>query len=127
MSGLKKNNIGLQLSIQTIGNQAKQGYLAITPDEIDRYETYTVVNPTISSTWFGTCPVAGTSATGTLVIVNAIADYPRNLQYVMNGTAAGMAGTWTVSGRDQFGNLISETAAIATASNGGTTVGTKIF
>lgn len=127
MSGLKKIEIGLQKQPSTTGNRPGQGYLAITPDEIDRYETYTIVNPTISSTWFGTCPIAGTSATGTLVLVNAIADYPRNLRYIVNGTGANMAGTWIVSGKDQFGNLISETVAIATANNGGTVEGTKIF
>lgn len=118
MTGFKKNQPALQFA---------NSEFAITPDEIDRYEVYTVVNPSISATWFGTTAVAGTSAESALVLVNAIADYPRNLVGAVAGSAAGLGGTWVVSGYDQFGKAQTENLVIAGASNGGTTVGTKIF
>lgn len=99
----------------------------VTPEEIDRYEVYQIVNPSYSSTWFGTWPVAGTAATGTLVVINAIADYPRNLEFALAGSAAGMTGTATIYGYDQFGRYQNEALTFAGASNGGTVVGTKVF
>lgn len=116
MSGFKRNQIALRDST-----------FAITPDEQDRYEVYTVVNPSISATWFGTTAVAGTSASSALVLVNAIADYPRNLVGAVAGSAAGLGGTWVVNGVNQFGGEITENLVITGASNGGTTVGTSIF
>jgi len=99
----------------------------IAPEEIDRYEQYVIAFPSYSTTWFGTWPVAGTAATGTLVLINAIADYPRNLEFALTGTAAGMTGTATIYGTNQFGGSISEIFTFAGANNGGTAVGTKIF
>ncbi len=129
MSGLKREMPGLRTSGTSTGNIPGEGPIAITPDEIDRYEVVTIVNPnTITANAFiGTYAVAGTSAANSLVIVNAIPDWPRNLEYSITGTGAGMAGTTTVIGRDQFGNVISETISIGTASNGGTQPGTKVF
>lgn len=126
---MKREMPGLRTSGTSIGNFSGQGPIAITPDEIDRYEVVTIVNPnTITANAFiGTYAVAGTSATNALVIVNAIPDWPRNLEYSLTGTGAGMAGTTTVIGRDQFGNIISETIVVGTAANGGTTAGTKVF
>lgn len=128
MSGFKRSQPGLRFT----GNPAVQNSTpleAITPDEIDRYEVVTIVNPNTltASAFIGTYAVAGTSAANSLVIVNAIPDWPRNLEYAIAGTGAGMAGTTIVTGRDQFGNVITETFASGTASNGGTVVGTKIF
>lgn len=99
----------------------------VAPEEIDRYEQYVIAFPSYSQTWFGTWPVAGTAATGTLVLINAIADYPRNLEFVLVGTATGMAGTATIYGTNQFGGSINEVFGFGSADNGGTVVGTKIF
>lgn len=116
MPGLKRWNPGIRFA-----------GIEVTPEEIDRYETYQVVFPGDDPNWFGTTVVAGTSATKALVIRNAIADYPRNLLGAVAGSAAGLGGTWTVNGKDQFGNSITETLTVAEAQNGGTTVGTKVF
>src|SRR5260221_569098 len=128
MSGLKRDIIGLRTT-STTGAANPTPTLAITPDEIDRYEVVTIVNPNTltANAFIGTYAVAGTSAANSLVIVNAIPDWPRNLEYSITGTGAGMAGTTTVTGRDQFGSVITETISIGTASNGGTTAGTKVF
>lgn len=116
MAGFKRSQPGLRFSGEKV-----------TADEQDDYNIYTVGNPGTSNLWFGTTPIAGTSATGTVVITNRYADYPRNLNYTLVGTAAGMAGTFIVSGLDQFGSVVSETVPTGTASNGGTVVGTQVF
>ena len=99
----------------------------IAPDEIDRYEQYVIGFPSISATWFGTFPVAGTAATGTLVLISAIADYPRNINFTLAGSGVGMAGTVAVYGTDQFGGSLNESLGFGSADNGGTVVGTKVF
>ena len=99
----------------------------VSADEMDVMQQYIVINPSFSSTWFGTFAVAGTAAVKSLVVINAIADYPRNVEFGMAGTATGMAGTFVLAGRDQFGNVISETLGYGSADNGGTVVGTKVF
>jgi len=116
MGKLKKHDPGVALS-----------GVKVSPDEIDRYEVYTIVNPSISATWFGTTAVAGTAASSALVLISEVADYPRNLLGAVAGSAAGLGGTWVVNGKDQFGNTISEELAITGASNGGTQAGTKVF
>src|SRR3990167_934284 len=100
---------------------------AVQPDEIDAYEQYVIAFPSYDLKWFGTWPVAGTAATGTLVLINAIADYPRNLEFVLAGTGVGMAGTATIYGTNQFGGSINEVFGFGSADNGGTVVGTKVF
>jgi len=99
----------------------------VAPDEIDRYEQYVIAFPSISATWFGTFPVAGTAATGTLVVINAIADYPRNVEFALAGSAVGMAGTLALYGTNQFGVAVNESITFTAGDNGGTGVGTKIF
>lgn len=116
MAGFKRSQIGL-----------RQAGERITQDEEDQYLIYNISSPGTSANWFGTSNVAGTSSLGTVGIINRYADYPRNLNYTLVGTGAGMAGTFIVSGVDQFGNTVSETVATGTASNGGTVVGTQIF
>jgi hypothetical protein len=116
MAGLKNNFPEMALS-----------GARIAPEEIDRYEQYVVAFPSYSSTWFGTLPVAGTAATGTLVVINAIADYPRNAEFALAGSATGMAGTFTLYGYNQFGVYGSEAFGFGSTDNGGTVVGTKIF
>lgn len=101
----------------------------VTPDEIDRYEIYQVTNPNTlnASAWFGTWVVAGTAAAGAMVIRNAIADYPRNAEFAIAGSATGLAGTASITGKDQFGVSHSETFGFGSTDNGGTVVGTTIF
>lgn len=118
---LKRTHIELRDGSRTFG---------VSPDEMDAYTVYSVVNPaTIGATnqWIGTWAVAGTSAAGALVIINTMPDYPRNLEWSLTGTAAGMTGTASVVGRDQFGAVISESFTFAGANNGGTVAGTKVF
>ena len=99
----------------------------ITPDELGFTQTYTVVNPSINDSWFGTMTAAGTSTVRAWVGINTFADYPRNMRFVLAGSAAGMSGTSVVNGKDQFGSVVTESLGITSASNGGTTVGTQIF
>lgn len=130
MSGLKRELLGLRGSGTTM-NGVPTPTDAITPDEIDRYEVYTIINPACASglatKWVGTTVVSGTADTRAFVAINAILDYPRNLEFALTGTGVGMAGTATVNGRDQFGGVISEVFGFGSADNGGTVVGTKVF
>jgi len=99
----------------------------VTPDELGFDQQYVVINPSISPVWVGTCAIAGTTSTVSLVITNAVLDYPRNLQFGVQGTNA-IGGTWFVNGKDQFGNEIREIGTIAVSGTaGGTTDGTKVF
>ncbi len=116
MSGFKRSQPGLRFAAEKI-----------TPDEIDMYRQYVVSFPSISATWFGTCAVAGTAATGALVVINAIADYPRNLEFALAGSSVGLAGTMAVTGKNQFGAVVTESLGFGSADNGGTVVGTKVF
>lgn len=117
MSGLKRNINALQVPKQQFG---------VTPDEIDRYEVYSIVMPGTASTWWASAGTAGTAAIGTATIINAIPDYPRNLQFALAGTGVGMAGTFIYSALDQFGSKFQESITFTPATNGGTGAGTKI-
>ncbi len=116
MSGFKRSQPGLRMAGDKISN-----------DEEDQYFIYDISQPGTANLWFGTAPIAGTSATGTVVVVNRYPDYPRNINYILVGTGAGMAGTFIVSGMDQFGRVVTETVATGTAANGGTVIGTQTF
>ena len=104
MSGLKKYDPALRFG--QLGTQPPVG--AITPDEVDDYCVYNVINPNIGATWVGT-RTSGTADVTAVVIRNAILDYPRNLEFAIAGSSVGMAGSVDVDGRDQFGSVISET------------------
>lgn len=123
MSGFKRNQPGLRL--KNLSNSRVDEF-AITPDEVDRYEVFNV-SPAINTTWWASAGTAGTSATTPIVIINAIPDWPRNIRFALAGSAAGMTGTLIVNGKDQFGVSQTENFTFAGASNGGTTVGTKVF
>lgn len=116
MAGFKRSQPGLRFAGEKI-----------TQDEEDQYLIYSISQPGTANIWFGTAPIGGTSSLGTVVVINRYADYPRNLNYILVGTGAGMAGTFTAVGFDQFGNKVSEVVPTGTASNGGTVVGTQIF
>lgn len=97
----------------------------VTPDEIDQFTFHHVINPSITGNWIGT--VSSATANAALVIINQHTDYSRNLLYSVTGVAAGMGGTFTAAGKDQFGQLVTETVAIGSANGGGTAAGTQIF
>lgn len=118
MSGLKQYNPAFQ------GAKAQ-----VTPDEQDVYIQYVVNNPSISATWAGTCAGGTAGQAKALVLINKNLDFPRNLLYGVVGTAD-MGGSWTVNGKDQFGNVIAETVVLGTAAAGtpaAAVAGTKIF
>lgn len=118
MSGLKKDMPSYRFN----GNRT-------TPDEIDRYETVVVTNPTSSATWVGTTASLVADASSALVLINTTLDYPRNLLYGLVGTND-FGGTWTVNGVDQFGNTVTETTTSGTVAAGTpafAVAGTKIF
>src|SRR3972149_2535283 len=79
----------------------------VSPDEMDRVEIYQVHLPTIGTTYIGTTAVGGTTSTQALVLKNAVLDYPRNIMYAVAGSNA-LGGTWTVNGKNQFGDTIQE-------------------
>jgi len=99
---LKRHDISFQT--QT-GNK-------VTPDEIDRYEVYTVANPAISATFFGTATAGTVSQVVAIGLGNTQADYPRSIAAVFSGSAS-LSGTVAVTGKDQFGIVRTESLALA--------------
>src|SRR3990167_3779493 len=93
MSGLKKYNPALRFGQD--GTAPPVG--AITPDEIDSYVVYNVINPSVSNSWIGTRK-SGTADVKAVTVTNAILDYPRNLEFAITGSSVGMAGTLAVNG-----------------------------
>lgn len=96
----------------------------ITPDEIDQYRQYVIMNPSVSATYFGTAASANAVA---ITAINTRADYPRNMLLSVTGVAGGMGGTAVINGVDQFGGTIQESIGFASAAGGGTQAGTKVF
>jgi hypothetical protein len=99
----------------------------VTPDEIDAYSVYQIVNPGISTTWFASAGTAGTSAVVAMVITNRLPDYPRNITMSITGSHNAMGGTLTVNGKNQFGEVIQEAIGFSGSNNGGSAIGTKVF
>jgi hypothetical protein len=99
----------------------------VTPDEIGFDQTFSIINPSISNEWFGTCKGTSTQSIA-ITLINGLSDYPRNLRINVDcASGSTKGGTAVVNGVDQFGSVISENLVVTTAANGGTTVGTKIF
>ena len=99
----------------------------VTPNEIDRYEVYQILGPMIGTFIWGTAEGTSTQ-TPTVAFSQVLPDYPRSVTVKLlpeSGSTAG--GTLVLTGKDQFGNTQTESFGIATAANGGTTAGTKIF
>lgn len=96
----------------------------VTPDEYDEQLYYTVANPSVSASWFGTAANAAATA---ITLTNTKSDYPRNVLLTITGVAGGQGGTAVINGIDQFGRSQTETIGFATANAGGTAAGTKIF
>lgn len=115
MSGLKEHYVDFGVSKSQV-----------TPDEIDRYERMNTGILSISTTWFGTTAAGTSTQAKPLVLINAIADHPRNALYQVAGSSD-MGGTWVINGYDQFGGYQTETVAIGTAANGGSVAGTVIW
>lgn len=111
-----------------IGFQKNMG-LKVSPDEIDRYETYSVINPSIDAQWFGTVAGTQTQTGKALVRINPLADYPRNLRIAYSGASGSVVNvsTGTINGKNQFGVVISEAYAGTPAVDGGTIIGTAVF
>lgn len=117
MSGLKKHLPDIRFSANRV-----------TPDEIDSYRVYNVIYPTTSATWFGTAAAGTSTQAKALVVINAFSDAVagRNLSGQVAGSSD-MGGVWVVNGKNQFGESITETITVGTATNGGTTAGTLVF
>lgn len=101
----------------------------VTPNSMDRYERINTGILSISTTWFGTAASGTAGQAKALVLINALADYPRNALYAVQGTGE-VGGTWVVKGYDQFGQPKTETVAIGTAAAGtpaAAAVGTVIW
>ena len=83
----------------------------VTPDEIDRYEVYTVVNPSYAADWFGTAVSSGPTGTATVTVgfLSKIADVPRTANVIWTtGSGTKCGGTITIVGKDQFGSSRTE-------------------
>lgn len=99
----------------------------LTPDELDAYEQYQVVNPAISATHVGSATAGTTSQVVAVGFTNVTPDYPRNLAAIWSGSAA-VSGTVAVVGKDQFGVVQSENFALTNGTQTvGTSAGTKVF
>jgi len=116
------------MSDNLVGLEKTTPYLAwggkIKPKEIDQYVQYHVCHPGISaSAVVAAC--AGTGVTGT--VATAYLDYPRTLSFKYvdaSGTTA--ISTATVTGHDQFNQLVTE-EMVFTQLGTGTTQGTQVF
>jgi hypothetical protein len=112
MPGLKRHLPDIRFS----GNK-------VSPDEIDMYQTYNILHPSVSASALGT--VNGTAGSGGIAPVVSELDYPRNVLYSITGSDLG--GTLVVNGQNQFGGTQTETLSVAAAAGGGTVAGTKVF
>src|SRR3990167_6961892 len=106
--------------------------IKVTSDELGWDQQYFVINPSIDTAWFGTTAIGSAELqkafVGNIVTERGYADYPRNAVYAVAAAAGSThGGTWTVNGIDQFGSAVSETVTLATATGGGTTIGTQVF
>lgn len=112
--------------IKTWLPEIKTYHQGVTADEMDMYRVVTF-RPATNAVWWASAGTAGTSSATAMVMINRLADTPRNVRFALIGSASGMAGSLDVVGRDQFGGSITETLGFASADNGGTVVGTKVF
>lgn len=96
----------------------------VAPSEIDEDQNYYILHPSVSATLVGTVAPGATS--GTFVIDTPKVLYPRTL-LVSSAGAGSHGGTAVVSGKNQFGESITETIVVTAATGGGTTPGTKVF
>lgn len=113
---------GYKLIEQGVGPNGIQ----MTPDEMDMYQLYNIINPGVGAASVGTA--AGSGGSGGIAPLVPNLDYPRNvLVTVITGSGTAMGGTIIVNGQDQFGGTLTETIAVAAVDPGGTTAGTQVF
>lgn len=93
-----------------------------TPDELDVYNQYIVMKPSVSASALGT---ANGTASKAITISQTQCDYPRNI--LVSFTCAEGGGTAVVSGTTQFGDAITESIVVTSAANGGTTGSNNVF
>jgi hypothetical protein len=98
----------------------------LSPDEFDYDMQYTIQYPDVGTARLGTVNVTA-DGLGTFTVGQPFLDAPRTVTLSILGVAGGMGGTATVTGKDQFGNAVSEALGFATAAGGGTAQGTKVF
>jgi len=101
----------------------------VTPDEIDNYHVVNTGILSTSATWVGTAAGGTSTEAKALVLINRLLDHPRNLLYSMVGTADN-GGTWTINGKNQFGEVVTESVGSGTVAAGTpafAVAGTKIF
>ncbi len=100
----------------------------VTPDEIDRFEVITYVNPTTSSSWIGTAAsTASGGANLTFGYTSKILDYPRNVKVTWSGgSGTVISGTVTVVGKNQF-NVAGTEVLAALGTQYATVTGTAIY
>lgn len=99
----------------------------VTPDEIDAYQQYQVINPSISATHFGSATAGTVSQVVAIGLGNTVADYPRTIAAIFSGSAS-VSGTVAVTGKNQFGVTITENLGLAQGTQeAGTVNGTSIF
>ena len=119
------------MSLKTFEPPVRFNGAKVDPDEINRYETYTIACPyaeAAGSAFVGTAAANLSGSTSAFVITNQALDYPRNLKLTIVNTAGSLnAGTVVVTGENQFGDAITENIgyALGTATQG--VSGTKIF
>jgi len=99
----------------------------VSPVNLDRYEVYQIFSPQIGTDVFGT--IAGTNASvATVVWAQVLPDYPRSVSVKFNLASGSIGGgTFTLSGKNQFGELQTENFSVGTTVNGGTVNGTKVW
>lgn len=99
----------------------------VTPDEMDVYQQYQVINPAIAATHFGSATAGTLSQVVAIGLGNTVADYPRNVAAVFSGSAS-VSGSVAITGVDQFGAAQTETVGLAQGTQvAGTAAGTKVF
>lgn len=103
------------------------GGAQVAPNNVDRYETYQILGPMMGTHLWGT--VTGTSTQAKTVVWDTILpDYPRSVSLkILPASGSIMGGTFVLTGKDQFGNVQTESFDIGTAVNGGTANGTKVW
>jgi len=113
---------------QLVGLERTTPYLAlggkIKPTEMDVLWQYCIIKPSNSNSAIVNT-ANGTALAGTVTL--AYPDYPRSLSFTFteaSGTAA--IATATISGKDQFGSVITE-ELVCTNLGTSTTYGTKVF
>ena len=99
----------------------------VSPVDIDRYSIYQIVAPAMGTFTWGTAE--GTSTQSPTFAFSQISpDYPRNVVVeIKPASGSTTGGTFSLTGKNQFGESVSETFTIAVGANGGSAIGTKVF